>query len=295
MTTADIALGSSAEYLPHAAASMHSLLEHRGGLDVRVHYLHGPDFPRERAGDLAAMVRRGGGTLELHEVSDTDIAGLPAAGHIPPAMWYRSFLAHLLPDVERVLYLDADTLAVDALAPLLDMDLEGNYAAAVANVWEPWNLDYPRSLGLEDPNEYFNSGVMLMDLGRIRGDRLTEQVLELARSGRRLVWGDQDALNVVMAGRWLHLHPRWNCMNSVMVFERAAEVFGAEAVAEARAHPAIRHFEGPAGNKPWHVLCERPLRDLYERHRRATPWPEVEREGRTPRALAKLAWRRLRI
>jgi lipopolysaccharide biosynthesis glycosyltransferase len=81
----------------------------------------------------------------------------------------------------------------------------------------------------------------------------------------------------VLGGRRLPLHPRWNVMNSVLLFAAAGDVFGPEAVAQARESAAIRHFEGPDTNKPWHHLCESELRELYLEHRRGTPWPRTRR------------------
>ena len=102
-----------------------------------------------------------------------------------------------------------------------------------------------------------------------------------------LLWRDQDALNVVLGGRRLPLHPRWNCMNSILLFPQAAEVFEPSELAEARRDPAIRHFEGPAENKPWHFLCSHELRELYAEHRRNTPWPRVRPEGMTARNVLR--------
>lgn len=81
-------------------------------------------------------------------------------------------------------------------------------------------------------------------------------------------------------------------MNSVMSFDWAAEVLGAAAVEEARADPAIVHFEGPLPCKPWHLLCEHPLRDVYRQHRKATPWPAYTLQGKTPANLVRLMARR---
>jgi hypothetical protein len=76
-------------------------------------------------------------------------------------------------------------------------------------------------------------------------------------------------------------------MNAFYVFDHAADAFDAGELAEARDNPAIRHFEGPSINKPWHYLCDRELRELYDQHRAQTPWPRVRREGRTPRNVAR--------
>jgi lipopolysaccharide biosynthesis glycosyltransferase len=259
--------GSSVEYVPHASAMLHSMLEQSGGLEVEAHYLHGPEMPAEHMRALSDMVARNGGTLVTHEMSNDRIAGLPEMEFIPATMWYRIYLPELLPDVDKILYLDADTIAVDSLGELWATDLTGNYVAGVTNLFEPWNQGYPEALGLPDQKAYFNSGVLLMNLDLMRRDDTTSALRDYALSAPRnlIAWGDQDALNVVCHEKRVRLHPRWNFMN-----------------------PAIRHFEGPSVNKPWHYLCGREMRELYVGHRRRTPWPKVKREGVTPRNVARL-------
>ena len=132
---------------------------------------------------------------------------------------------------------------------------------------------------------------MVMNLDLMRREESSRAVYEYGRAhADELAWRDQDALNVVLGARRVALHPRWNCMNGMLIFPWSADVLGAEAVAEAIENPAIRHFEGPGPYKPWHYLCEREWRDLYRRHRRATPWPHVRLQGRNPRNM----WRRAR-
>jgi lipopolysaccharide biosynthesis glycosyltransferase len=294
-----VACSADAAYLPHAATMLHSVLTNGGQLEVEAHLLHGPSLDRDALRQVREMGERAGGSLTTHEIPDDRIAGLPGihqAG-IPSTIWYRVYLPELLPGTGRVLYLDGDTLAVDSLEPLWATELDGNYVAAVTNVFEPWNEGYPASMGLDlnGPRSYFNSGVLLMNLDAMRRDDSATAIRDWALANTdRLPWGDQDALNAVLAERRVELHPRWNCMNSVLLFDSAADVFGAEAVAEARAHPGIRHFEGPGYNKPWHLLAPRDIRDPYIRHRRETPWPKLTPEGRTPRNILKLGARRLR-
>jgi lipopolysaccharide biosynthesis glycosyltransferase len=277
-----VASGSSPEYLPHVAALLHSLLEQLDGLELEAHYLHGTDLPVEERRKLERMVTENGGRVVLHEISPDRIRGLPRMERIPQQMWYRTFLPELLPGVDKILYLDADIIAVDSVRPLWETELGDHYLAAVTNVWEPWNLAYVESLALEKP--YFNSGVLLMNLELMRRDDATGKLLALAAEKGWLPWGDQDALNIVLGHRRLELHPRWNFMNSLVIFDWAPDVLGEQAVREAVAAPALRHFEGPDANKPWHVLCAYPDdQALYLRHRRATPWGDFELEGATRR------------
>ncbi|MCU1427040.1 MAG: LPS:glycosyltransferase [Actinomycetia bacterium] len=284
---------------------LHSLLMHNPGRRITVHYLHAPDFSPACRNQLQAFVERHGGRIAFLPIDDAAVAGLPTMGRIPRVMWYRIFLPELLPDVDRVLYLDADTLVVDELDSLFAQPLDDAYVAAVTNVLEPQFARRPLQLGLPVTQPYFNSGVLLFNLAAMRAGDCTARIVRFARE-ETLLWPDQDALNVVLGGNCVHLHPRWNCMNSLFLFPQARAIFGPEVVRAACAEPAIVHFEGPELAKPWHYLSKHPYRHAYLAHRAATPWPDVEIEGRTlrnrvlrplptPAALAVLGkWLRLR-
>src|SRR5437879_3158835 len=81
-----------------------------------------------------------------------------------PSHWYRIFLPELLPELDRVLYLDADVIVVDSLIPLWNVDLSEDYLAAVTNVFQAAHVHRPVELGLAGPRAYFNSGVMVLNL-----------------------------------------------------------------------------------------------------------------------------------
>jgi lipopolysaccharide biosynthesis glycosyltransferase len=292
-----LACASDRNYLPHIATMLHSALLHRGDEDVHVHYVHGPDLPPADAALLEGMVRGLGAEITLHLVEDERLEGLLSNDNLPASTWYRAFVAEALEGVERALYIDGDAVVVDSLEPLWRTELGDHYLAAVTNVLEPWNAGYPAgALGLPGPEAYFNGGVLLMNLGLMRAEGAADAVLDYGRAAtpENALFVDQCALNVVLSERRLPLHPRWNVMNSVMLFPHSVELFGERAVAEARERPGIRHFEGPSVNKPWHYLCEHGLRELYDRHRRQTPWPTYRPEGAGPRNMARRAARHAR-
>jgi lipopolysaccharide biosynthesis glycosyltransferase len=293
MTLIDIACAADARYVPHCAAMLHSALELHGE-DLRVHYLPGADVTPKQRRLLAEMVEASGGSISFLEVSPEQFDGLPSWGHISNTMWSRVFLPELLPDLGRVLYLDVDTIIIDSLEPLWRIDLSGSLVGAVTNVFQRFVPDRPEPFELERSNPpYFNSGVLLMNLELMREAGATEQLVAYGRAPlREKGWPDQDALNHVLGGRRHPLDPRWNLMNSLEVYPWSAQTFGADVLAEARRNPAIRHFEGPSINKPWHLLCERALRDVYREHRRQTPWPRYLPEGLTPANLVRRLGRR---
>jgi len=266
---------------------LHSVLTHCGEHEVQIHYLHPPGLSQEVVNAMREMILREGGLIDFIEIPDSWVAGLPRWDYIPSTMWHRIFLPDLLPEVDRILYLDVDTVVVDDLSPLFRVDLSDWYVGAVTNVFQLDHLHRLRQLGIDDPREYFNSGVLLMNLDLMRRDGCSQALREHALRDRTLLWPDQDALNAVLGPRRRPLHPRWNVMNSVLRFPWSMYAFGARDLTEARTSPAIRHFEGPTINKPWHLLCDGPMRELYFAHRRQTPWPETRIEGKTLRNLIK--------
>lgn len=291
MTKLHVSCAAEGEYVIHSAAMLHSLLVCHPPDSVVIDYLHGPELTKRTRSQLEDMVVQSGGEVTFWEIPDKWCAGLPTEGFTRKATWYRVFLPELLPDVSRVLYLDADVIVLDSVAPLWGVDMTAKLVAAVTNVLDPQSVDRPAALEMPSSQGYFNAGVMVLNLDLMRREESTRALCDYGRAhADGLAWRDQDALNVVLGGSRVALHPRWNCMNGILVFPWSTEVLGAKAVAEAIENPAIRHFEGPGPYKPWHYLCQSEWRDVYRRHRRATPWPHVRVEGRNPRNM----WRRAR-
>jgi lipopolysaccharide biosynthesis glycosyltransferase len=278
-------------YIAHSAAMLHSVIAAHPDDDLYIHYLHGPEFPRHSRDRLTRWARDLGASIQFILIPDNRLDGVPTRGFTRKATWYRVFLPELLPGRDRVIYLDADLIVVDHLGPLLEHDgLDQHCLGAVTNVFQHNDAGRPAELGLPSSDVYFNAGVLLMNLEAMRTERSSRELIAYARENADLIsFRDQDALNVVLGERRMELHPRWNCMNSFFVFDYAGDVFGHELLEQAKADPAIRHFEGPSVNKPWHYLCERELRELYAEHRAQTPWPRVRREGRTPRNMLRRA------
>lgn len=288
-----LVFASDATYLPWCGTAIRSCLDQPWDQPPVVHLLHDESLAAGPGIDaLTAMVEAAGARLERHGVDEATVQHLPSVDRFGRIVWLRFLVPELLPAVDRVLYLDADTLVAAPLEPLMATDLGGMPIGAVANVVEESLWPHVRNLGIDDPRQFFNSGVLLMDLERMRAERSVDALLEVVRArSTELRWPDQDALNVAFKGRWHPLHPRWNAQNSLWGWREAAEhVFGASTVDEAITDPGVVHFEGPLLCKPWHALNHHPWRDAYWRTLRTTPWADTEPEDDTlaTRIIARL-------
>lgn len=130
-------------------------------------------------------------------------------GNLPISSYYRIFLADILPDVDRIIYLDADTLLTGDLTELWRTDLEGNFLVAClderAYMKKVFSVLNPRR------REYFNSGVLVFDLYLFRKYKIINNLLGfLIDTADLYELGDQDALNLYFLDAVKLLDSSWN-------------------------------------------------------------------------------------
>jgi lipopolysaccharide biosynthesis glycosyltransferase len=191
----------------------------------------------------------------------------PLSNHIRQAAYYRISMSEILDSsVRKVLYLDCDIIINQDITELWETDFNG---CAVAAVEEP-HFDRHMDLHLPADALYFNSGVMLVNLDRWREERIGDKAHDFIRlQPDVLMLHDQDALNAVLYGKWLPLHPKWNLQTNMFEL-RPLSSYSEQAVVEAVAHPAIIHFT--TSSKPWHYMNEHRYRDEYFKYLCCTEW-----------------------
>ena len=129
-------------------------------------------------------------------------------------MYYaRIGMGSLMTDVERVIYLDSDTLVMGDLSILWETDSAGAIVMA-CNDRKVNNLseDSPWPLSPEEANlPYFNSGVMLVDLNQWRAACVEQHCLALIhKPAGPYRWWDQTILNYLLKGQIEFLPQEWN-------------------------------------------------------------------------------------
>ena len=111
--------------------------------------------------------------------------------------------ADLKPEIpDKIIYLDTDVVVNNDLEPFFNMDIENYELAAVKDAF---NWSDPKRWFMKF---YFNSGVLLMNMKRIRETGMLEKARKLSRT-RKLLYTDQDALNL-SAKKVLRLPLKYN-------------------------------------------------------------------------------------
>jgi lipopolysaccharide biosynthesis glycosyltransferase len=154
------------------------------------------------------------GQAQLVDFDPVQHFGMFAALHGDWTPYGRLLLPDLLP-VERVLYLDADLVVEVDVLDLKNFDLQHAALAAVASNKLRHSLDNPflnGRLGITLDADYFNSGVLLMNLVEWRQRQIKQQLLALAQQyPNELISHDQTLLNAVLGNEFLQLPPNYNC------------------------------------------------------------------------------------
>lgn len=132
--------------------------------------------------------------------------------HVTQEMYYRYILPEVLLDEKRTIYSDIDVLCVGDVQPLWSMDLKGNVLAAVS---EGERGDFKKELiGLTGDAPYFYSGLLVLDLDRMRTEDSSRQLMEnTVKYAGRIAWPDQDVINITFRDRILQLDARWDGIN----------------------------------------------------------------------------------
>ncbi|MBE6470031.1 MAG: DUF4422 domain-containing protein [Coriobacteriaceae bacterium] len=203
--------------------------------------------------------------------------------HISVETYYRFLIQKLLPFYDKVLYLDSDLIVKGDISELFVTDLGDNLLGAVRDIDFAGNVNMKRGdrrayaesvLGMKEPFDYFQAGVLLLNTRAMRALHPIEEWLELA-ADERYIYNDQDVLNACCEGRVTFLPWDWNVMidcagriGSVFSFAPASFY---DAFLDSRGHEKIVHYAG--FEKPWKMAdCDRS--ELYWNYARETPFYE---------------------
>ena len=256
-----LAIAFTPGYFVPAAAMLQSLLDASTG-DFEVLCLVTEEIP-ERMQEM--LLRLGGGRMSFRYLPlKGRLEGVYVDPRYTEAASFRLLLPELLPEYDRIVYIDCDVIVRQDIGRLFrSTDLGGNLLAAVFEAPIEHQAERFRALGC-DPARYFNSGFLLMNLSLMRAEKTSERLLEACRVPY-LEFPDQDALNQVCLGRVLPLSPLYNGIRTFFIpryrpeFERQ---YGTALWDEVQKNGTIHY----TGGKPWQLFTVQFARwwEVYE-------------------------------
>ena len=263
MSRIDVALGFDSRYAAHAGTVVSSIVRNAPGAEFRFIMLHAnvDRAVQERVESVAPNA-----AFVWTPVGDDDLPAHADRGHFNRTILFRLGLEALAPaDCVRVLYIDSDMIVLGDVRELWTADLSDNAIGAVLDAYVDGATFAPRWDLPHNGERYFNSGLLLIDLAKVRQQKLFSRTLDfIVENDTKLLFSDQDALNHVFWGRWTALDPSWN-VQKFLTGEEIARDLGGET-------PKLVHFTGT--HKPWMAGIWHPWAWLYWDAVRHTPFKD---------------------
>lgn len=170
--------------------------------------------------------------------------------------YFRLIIGEIFSALDKCLYLDGDLIVQCDIAELYQLNMKENYLAAVKDVGMQcgrgaYYIRHKKELGFENMETYFNAGVLMFNLKKIRDDNMTAQFLNAIECNYSL--GDQDILNVTCKGKVLYLPLKYNVFSGFIGKTElySCGIFPLEELDEIKEeHIKIIHYAGGV-EKPW--------------------------------------------
>lgn len=238
-------------YTQHLVVTIISLLKNNSSTYFNIHIISS-DLRNENIKLIKKVTKKGHCQLFFYNIKNQINVDFKIDGHASSANYFRLFLSNILPtNINKVIYLDSDLIILGEINQLWFTNIEGFALAAVNHE----NIERSKTLGLRN-NEYFNSGVMLINLKWWRINNIEANFLDFIKNQHeKIKFWDQDVLNYTLSNYIFYLDEVWNFTKP---YALSSDI-------------KILHFIGK--HKPWDIHYKDNMnKRLYFKYLLKTPW-----------------------
>ena len=250
----NICLATDNNYTKYAGVVIASILANANNDDNLAFYILDGGINSRSKEDLLTLKKIKNCDINFIKIKNEDFEDykkIKTHKYITLAAFYRLKLTALLPDVNRIIYLDCDFIINSSLKELFHTNLEGKPVAGV--------LDIKKKITAINPS-YVNSGMLIFDLKRMRELNIEEKFLNWTlEHSDSITCGDQEIINEVCKNNIKLLNNEWNVQSSNFT-NRSSYL----------RKPKGIHFI--SARKPWHYASFSYHKKYYFKYLQLTPW-----------------------
>ena len=279
-------------YIVPLAALLNSLAETANHNKLTIHWF-ALEVSKPNIKKIQTLSSRLGYEIKVYNFLGSEISSkFFTSGRITSAAYLRLYLADQIKNARKVLYLDCDMIAVGHINDLWNYHLDEKVAAVVKDD-KKINLSH---LGKLIPENYFNSGMMLINVDLWKTNKIQKRLFELLNQKIHFRFHDQDLLNLALENNVSFIDHKWNLIPSrenknLIKFYTVIVRLGLEKFFKLS---GIIHYA--ASKKPWHYLSSHPLKFLWWKHLRQTEFKGfVPKDKSLPNFLFKICPKPLRF
>lgn len=263
MQKISIAYAPDDKYVNQTIVSMQSVIENNKENSIEFIIM----YSKLNSESLKKLGSIKGASIRLLKLDESIFSDLTLSNWVTVQAWFRIKLPDMCLEMDKVLYLDCDTLVLGDLKELFNINLDGKFLAGVKDVWGV--NKYVKRLGMKN-DVYLNSGMLLFNCKYCREENFFDKVVDFAKNNEKIIqFCDQDSINKVVDENKLVLHPKYNMMDTwwrggYYEFEGKEE----QEYLSAKEAPLIVHLTGP---KPEFKGCGNKFKDEWWKYAKLTP------------------------
>ena len=283
------------KYSPYTGISITSLFENNKDLDEINIYVLGFGISKENISNFDKLAKQYGRNIIIADVAQID-KYLDENGailfHGSRAPFYRLFLEQVIPDyIEKILYIDSDTVIVGSLKELEEFQFDGDKACAMiyARVFDGYN----RYIGCEKNDKYYNSGVLLYNMSNWRNLKCSERLIENIEKGyANFFIVDQDLICHTLNKNIQVMPPKFNVVSdwidlglkNLYFYTDANEqnFYSIQEIEYAISNPVILHCNAGRTGAPWVKGNRNPFRHIWGEYKEISLWKDAGRKLKLP-------------
>lgn len=276
----NIAYSCNDYYVPQTGISIISLCENNKDADEIVIYFIGKDVSDSNINILRTIIekyKRKFVYINFDEIAND--LNISAIGRHIETIYTKVFFSRI-EGIDKMIYLDSDTIVNGSLRPLWNEDLSESYMGVVQTFSKT-----KFQLGIPESDPFFNDGMAIVNVNFCRQNNLIDKVLEVIDefNGNPPTLSE-GALNKVCRGHVKYISLRWNCMAGILYFARLnieelakqLDQYSLQDIKESCENPVIIHYLTAFYNRPWFIPCSHPYKDCYFRYKSLSPWKDIK-------------------
>lgn len=192
---------------------------------------------------------------------------------------YSKIFFSRISDLDKIIYLDSDTIIVRSLEELWNQDIDDVYMGVVQTGISKKNR---RLLNIPIDHPVFNDGMAFVNVNYCRDNNLIEKVKdELIHYNGMPPVLSEGLLNKICLDHVKYISPRYNLMAGLLHYctidvKYMAEelVYSENELIESCNNPVVIHFLTSSYNRPWCESCTNPFRDQFYKYKNMSPWKD---------------------
>ncbi len=198
------------------------------------------------------------------------------------SQYARLFISGCLPEkLERILYLDCDTIINKPLDELWNINMNGK---TVAVLLDAFSKLYRKNIDLAPNDIMFNSGVMLIDLKRWKEQNIEQKLLDFIINKKgKVQQGDQGALNSILSHDSYCFEPKFNSVTifydfsykEMLIYRKPPTYYSENQIKTATDNPVIIHYTTSfISKRPWIEGCKHRYVNNWLEMKAISPWKD---------------------